>query len=258
MQRFKMRDFTHTIYKELLLELLAKGYQFVRVKDYFDGNYDKNRAFVIMRHDVDRRPNASLEMAKIEQNMDIRATYYFRTIPTTFKPDTIKQIALLNHEIGYHYESLAEKNGDYKEAIKDFEYNLNRLREFYPVKNIAMHGRPTSKWDSRDLWKEYNYKDFDIISEPYFDFDFNEILYITDAGRAWGDEAVNLRDKVKSQFDFKIGSTQEIVELLKESKLPQKIMFNIHPEHWAKSSLEWYEIYTIRKSKNFIKRFVIR
>jgi len=83
------------------------------------------------------------------------------------------------------------------------------------------------------------------------------VFYATDAGRVWGDESINLRDKVKSQFDFKINSTQDIVVLLKESKLPQKIMFNIHPEHWAKSDLEWYKILVIRKVKNFIKKLII-
>jgi len=252
-----MRDFTHTIYKELLDTFVKNGYQFITVEEYFTLNYDLNKPFVLMRHDVDRMPNRSLAMAKIENSLGIKATYYFRTIPQTLKPNIIKEIALLGHEIGYHYESLAETNGDYEKAIEDFEKNLKILRELYPIKNIAMHGRPTSKWDSRDLWKKYDYKDFNIISEPYFDFDFNEILYATDAGRAWGDESINLRDKVDTEFNFNINHTKDIIALLENKKLPNQIMLNIHPEHWAKNNLEWYEIYIIRKFKNIIKRFLI-
>jgi len=58
-------------------------------------------------------------------------------------------------------------------AIDDFRLNLEKLRELYPVKTICMHGSPLSKWDNRDLCKRYNYRDFGIIGEPYFDVDLD-------------------------------------------------------------------------------------
>ena len=72
-------------------------------------------------------------------------------------------------------------------AIDDFRLNLEKLRKFYPVKTICMHGSPLSKWDNRDLWKKYNYRDYGIIGEAYFDIDFGEVLYLTDTGRRWDD-----------------------------------------------------------------------
>jgi len=59
-----------------------------------------------------------------------------------------------------------EKFGDklFQLAICDFERNLEKLRELYPVKTICMHGSPLSKWDNRDLWKRYNYRDYGIIA----------------------------------------------------------------------------------------------
>ena len=52
---------------------------------------------------------------------EIKATYFFRTIPHTFKPETIKEIAGMGHEIGYHYENLSEiskeERGKRKEEI---------------------------------------------------------------------------------------------------------------------------------------------
>ena len=253
-----MKDFTHKIYKELLQTLQEKNYQFITVEEYFTDTYDKNRPFIMMRHDVDRRPLSSLQMAKIENSLGVKATYYFRTIPQTLKPDIIKAIANLGHEIGYHYECLAETNGDYEKAIADFELNLSLLNELYPIKNIAMHGRPTSKWDSRLLWDKYDYKKYGILSEPYFDIDFNEIFYITDSGRAWDNETINLRDRVDTKFKFFFKHTEEIIESLKNDKLPSKIMINIHPEHWAEDNIEWYKIMLIRKVKNFVKKMVIK
>jgi hypothetical protein len=252
-----MKDFTHKIYKKLLITLRESNFQFLTIDEFYNSKYNKSKPLILIRHDVDRRPNSSLQMAKIENSMGIKATYYFRTIPSTFKLEIIKEIADLGHEIGYHYESLAETNGDYKEAIKDFENNLNRLREIYPIKTIAMHGRPTSKWDSRLLWDEYDYKKYSIVIEPYFDINFKEILYITDAGRAWDNEKVNLRDKVDSGFDFLFTHTEDIITLLKEKKNPNMIMVNIHPEHWSDGGFEWYRVLIIRKVKNFIKKILI-
>ncbi len=253
-----MKDFTHNIYRQLLETLKNRHFQFITVEEYFNSKYDATKPFIMMRHDVDRRPNSSLEMARIEKSMGVKATYYFRTIPQTLKPKIIKDIAGLGHEIGYHYESLAETNGDYESAIKDFEINLSILNDLYPIKNIAMHGRPTSKWDSRLLWERYDYKKYEILSEPYFDIDFNKILYITDAGRAWNNESINLRDKVDTEFNFFFNHTEDIIKQLNKEKLPNMIMMNIHPEHWAKTDVEWYKILIIRKTKNTIKRMVIK
>lgn len=253
-----MRDFTFEMYEKLVKAFLEQSYNFITIEEYFSQIIEPNKKYILMRHDVDRKPQNSLAMAKLEASLGIRATYYFRTIKETFKKDIISQIALLNHEIAYHYESLAEHSGDYKKAIEDFEYNLRRLRELYPVKNIAMHGRPTSKYDSRKLWEKFNYKDYNILSEPYFDIDFNKVLYLTDASRSWDNSAFNLRDKVQSRFNFNFKSSQDIIDALKNKELPRVIMFNIHPEHWSSDSYEWYKTLLIRSAKNFIKRKIVR
>ena len=43
------------------------------------------------------------------------------------------------------------------------------------------------------MWKYFNYRDFGIVGEPYFDIDFEKILYLTDTGRRW--DGVSIRDK---------------------------------------------------------------
>jgi len=251
-----MRDFTLKTYKKFLQKLLNYGYEFITVEEYFTKKIAPDKKYIIMRHDVDRKPKNSLAMAEVENSLKVKATYYFRTIPQTFNPYIIHTIALLNHEIAYHYESLAETNGDYEKALNDFKNNLGKLRKLYPIKNIAMHGRPTSKWDSRLLWKKFNYKEFGLLSEPYFDINFNKVLYLTDASRSWNNSAFNLRDKVESNFSFNFKAIQDIIEALNTDSLPNIIMFNIHPEHWANNTFEWYKILLIRIIKNSIKRML--
>ena len=66
-----------------------------------------------------------------------------------------------------------------------------------------MHGSPLSKYDNKLLWKYYNYRDFGIIGEPYFDVDFSKVLYLTDTGRRWNGNRVSIRDKISS-FMFQV------------------------------------------------------
>ena len=74
-----------------------------------------------------------------------------------------------------------------------------------------MHDSPLSKYDNRLLWKYYNYRDYGIIGEPYFDIDFNDVFYLTDTGRRWDGEKVSVRDKVKRTKD-KAQSTKHKVQ----------------------------------------------
>ena len=101
----------------------------------------------------------------------------------------------MGHEVSYHYEDLSLSMGDYQKAIALFVNNLSLIRQYYPAKTICMHGSPTSKWDNRDIWDYYNYRDFGIIAEPYFDVDFSTVFYITDTGRSWN----NWGNKLKRQ-----------------------------------------------------------
>ena len=68
---------------------------------------------------------------------------------------------------------------------------------------------------------------------------------------------MNLRDKVKSKFVFSFKQTEDIILALEQDKLPNKIMFNIHPEHWANSNVGWWRIWIVRKIKNYGKRIFL-
>lgn len=261
-----MKDFTLQTYKNLIQTLKDKNYRFVKVRDYFENGIAKTSSVIIMRHDVDRRPNYSLRMARLENELGVQSTYYFRTVPKTFKPGIINEISDLGHEIGYHYENLSEVHNKnlvlsedvYDRAFDNFKENLIKLRNIYPVKSIVMHGRPLSNWDNRLLWKKYDYHNFGISSELYLDIDFNEVLYITDASRSWNNGSFNRRDKVNTKYDFQFDHTMDIVDSIDQSSLPARIIINAHPEHWAKTDSEWFRIWLVRKIKNFIKKIIIK
>jgi hypothetical protein len=89
-----------------------------------------------------------------------------------------------------HYE------GRFIKGIADFQKNLEELRKLAPVSTICMHGSPLSKYDSKDLWKHFDYHDFGIIGELYFDVDFKKVFYLTDTGRKWDGDKVSVRDRM--------------------------------------------------------------
>jgi len=102
-----------------------------------------------------------------------------------------------------------------------------------------MHGSPLSKYDNKELWKYYDYRDYGIIGEPYFDLDYAEIFYITDTGRKWNNKDASLRDKVDSGFDIEVKDTRHFIELLLAGAMPAKIMINTHPQRWDDRILPW-------------------
>ena len=124
---------------------------------------------------MDKKPENALKMARIEKELGVNATYYFRIVKESFDENIIQKLANIGHEIDYHYEDICLARGNFENAIKLFEQHLKKFRGLYPIKTICMHGSPLSKWDNRLIWEKYNYKDYEILGEPYFDIDFNTV-----------------------------------------------------------------------------------
>lgn len=246
-------DYTHSIYEQLLVALQQKNQQFLSLQDYFL-HHPKKKA-VVLRHDVDRLPSNALYMARLEYDLGVVASYYFRAVPASFDESIITQIKELGHEIGYHYEDLAIAKGDLKKAIRHFESQLARFRKVYPVQTICMHGSPLSQYDNRDLWKHYGYRDFGIFGEPYFDLDFNKVFYISDTGRKWNNEGSSVRDKVDSEFNIQIRNTAHLIELIEGNKLPDQLMINTHPQRWFDFGPMWMRELVWQNTKNVIKKY---
>jgi len=126
-----------------------------------------------------------------------------------------------------------------------------------------MHGSPLSKYDNKDIWKKYDYRELGIIGEPYLDIDFNEVFYLTDTGRRWDGYKVSIRDKVSSQQKLweKQGlvfhSTQDIINAANEGRLPDKIMMTFHPQRWTSNPIWWTKELVMQNVKNAVKKAII-
>ena len=153
-----------------------------------------------------------------------------------------------------------------KIVIGLFEKHLEEIRKYYPVKTICMHGSPLSKYDNKLLWKYYNYKDYGITGEPYFDIDFNDVFYLTDTGRRWDGDRVSIRDKVNRSpiTDYQsqktwptYHSTSQIIKAIKRGTFPKKAMITFHPQRWTDNPFLWTKELVWQNLKNVGKSFLI-
>ncbi|KFZ44968.1 hypothetical protein DS62_02085 [Smithella sp. SC_K08D17] len=265
-----MKDFTLQAYRALLKSLNSKSYLFRTFSDFI---INTNGKVIVLRHDVDKLPENSLVSAKLENEIGIKGSYYFRAVPESWDENIIKEISALGHEIGYHYENLSEMSKTksvrseeqlFDLAFDDFRRNLEKLRALAPVSTICMHGSPLSKWDSRDLWKKYDYKSLGIVGEPYFDIDFSKAFYLTDTGRRWDGFKVSRRDRIPQYQDQweEVGlvfhSTQDIIDAANNGRLPSQIMITVHPQRWTDNKWHWMKEYLTQNAKNQVKRLLVK
>lgn len=260
----KRLDFTLLTYRKLLEALKEHGYVFITFEQYCQVSAERlPKRFVILRHDVDLRAKNSLATAQIEHELELQASYYFRVVPESNQPEVIREIAALGHEIGYHYEDMAIMHGDTEKALAHFQEQLAYFRQYYPVSTICMHGAPTSKYDGRELWKHYDYREYGVIGEPYFDVDFSKVFYLTDTGRRWDGYKVSVRDKIPQYQDqwtergWVYRRSSQIIEAAEQSQLPACIMITTHPQRWTNNPLLWIKEVVVQTIKNTIKRLFL-
>lgn len=239
-------DFTLDKYKQLLAALQSYG---------FNG--------LVLRHDVDLFPGNSLRTARIEATAGLFGIYYFRAVPESWDEGIIKEIASLGHEVGYHYESLTTCDGDVDKAYSDFCKNLEALRKLVPVRSICMHGSPRSPYDSKDIWKKYDYHVLGIENEPYLDTDFSKVFYLTDTGRRWDGYKMSVRDRIPQYQDewtaqgLTFHSTDDVIDGLRRGRIPKDLMITVHPQRWNPFGVTWCKEMALQNMKNVIKRVLV-
>jgi len=244
-------DFTLNKYKSLCEAIIKSNYKVLTMRDYLIEK--PNGKLIILRHDVDRKPLNALKMAKLENGLGITSTYYFRMKKGVFDPSIIRRIANMGHEIGYHYEVLDKAKGDFKKAIEIFKKELEEFRKICDVKTICMHGNPLSKWVNKDLWRKYDFAEFDIIGEPYLSVDYSKVLYLTDTGRKWNSR-FRVKDNISARVNtqIKVRNTDDIIKIINNGQSNQ-ICILTHPNRWSDGFTEWLVELIWQNTKNLGK-----
>ncbi len=248
-------DFRQKLLPVLYNTLKEQRYDFITFREFLNGKAGEK--FIILRHDVEKHYDRALKFAEMQHQLGIKGTYFFR-MSSHYDEEVIKKITALGHEAGYHYDDLSRCHGNYEEAIRRFEHNLEKLRRITEINTIAMDGSPLSKYDNRLLWDKYDYHNYGIIGEPYFDVDYNEVYYLTDTGRRWDGRHVSVRDKVNGNKQLPARHTNDLIKLAASGQLPDKLLITFHPQRWTDSTPAWLKELIWQNFKNQVKRIMIK
>ncbi|MFH2125425.1 MAG: hypothetical protein ABIK12_02845 [Pseudomonadota bacterium] len=174
-------------------------------------------------------------MSRIENELNIQSSYYFRW--KTIDIEMINRLKCEGHEIGYHFETIAdyvkqESMGDVNkfnlgnsksECIKLFEQNLLKFREITkaPCTTVASHGSRVNAQlgiSNNVLLESQSVKDrLGIVLETYDKKYLKEFdIYISDT-----------QMEVNDGFRYGTNPMAAIDQCI------PRIMLLTHPNHWA-------------------------
>jgi hypothetical protein len=247
-------NFSHEILLELYGALRSSGYSISPIDILMSDDINKTNEKVTIRHDVDNYPDRALKMANLEAINDIISIYFFRYQHLQTASNYINKISKLGHKIGYHYENLANHNGNTVAAMNEFKSHLSLYRNRWDIQFISMHGSPFSRFNNSKMWINKDASEFDLFDVSALS-SLDEFLYLTDTGGYWNNPKYNLRDTInsdlKSNYSFK--STNSLIDNIKNNKLPKRLMINIHPQRWSDKPWICFLESTLQHCKNPIK-----
>lgn len=175
-------NFNIELYEQIIKLYQQAGYDFI---DFHGELNPQNK--IILRHDIDFDVKKSLEIAHLENKLEVIATYFFllRSDSYNFCEESnlqaIKEIAALGHEVSIHFDPTLYS--DLENGMK-FEIQLFRLLTGLEPKIVSFH-RPSQFFLDHD-------DPFFGLPHTYQDKFFKDIKYIADsAGGFFYDDPID-------------------------------------------------------------------
>jgi len=225
--------FTHAAYARLLDAIRDAGCETLTVREYLTGGRLPER-FVVLRHDVDRKPARAEALARLEADLGVAATYYFH--PSAFRETRSERVAGLGHEVGYHYDDLATARGDRETARALFANNLRVFRRACDVATVSPHAAALSSHDNASLWEHAaSFEEFGLLGDADRSVDYVDLTFFSDAGRTFRERPA---DRARSLGERHQAATADAVDDLasrfREGDV-QRACVLTHPRRWTTS-----------------------
>ncbi len=125
-------------YSKLLSAFKGAGYSFCGYEE-IDTRLAEGLPFVVLRHDIDISLRPALEIARIEYEQEVQATYFvwlrspFYNLLNRLNAEIVRQIHAYDHHIALQVD-LASYDGDCAEALMEIDV----LSKFYPYINTRI------------------------------------------------------------------------------------------------------------------------
>jgi hypothetical protein len=211
---YHFSDFTETNYRKLL-SLAQTRFNFISYDQAFE---DKKSNVVIWRHDVDFSIHRALALAKIENELGIKSTFFIHLGSTCYNcfEDEIKEIIgkiiLLGHSIGLHFyaQYYGIQSKDELEEKLLFEQNILETILKQKLSVFSFHN-PDSK-----ILNNYTEIRYAGLINTYSNFIRDNFAYCSDSNGYWRHERLE---------DFLLNNESNKIQVL------------THPEWWQKEIL---------------------
>lgn len=231
--------FTFAAYARLCQAIVDSGLRVLTVQDALGQTLSPGD--VILRFDVDARPEHALYMARLLHHCELPGTFYWHVVPPgLFRVDLIRAVADLGFEVGYHYATLSRCAGDIAAAADLFRREVTLFRAAgFTVRTVAAHGAPG--WDNQRLLQARPelMTECGLIGEAYHSFDFAHVQYVSDAG--WGWRRFPLRsDAQRFRLEQGVSALPRLTNAQVQALVhhPAACLYiNTHPELWFRSGL---------------------
>lgn len=182
-------EFTYEGYYNLIKYLRDNDYE---ITDYFD--YRKYKKAAILRHDVDYSLEKAVELAKLENDLGAKSTYFimltsdFYNVFSKKSKQLIKEITELGHEIGLHFDEVLYSAKEISKVgianlIKKEAIQLSEVLD-YEIKAVSMH-RPSKETLQSDIKIE------GLINSYSREF-FNNFKYVSDSRMRWREDVLKV------------------------------------------------------------------
>jgi hypothetical protein len=209
-EKFHFNDFTHKHYAEII-QAAKKNYQFA---EYSNSLMHDFNSYILCRHDVDFSVDEAVNLAIIENEFGVTATYfvllhsdYYNVFEKKVK-NAFQRILSLGHRLALHFDPFYFdiENKEQLEKYLLFEKNIIETIFKTNVTVFSFHN-PTEEMLKFDDWSYAG-----LINTYAKEFKEN-FAYCSDSNGYW---------RFKRMFD--------VVSL----EIPKKLQILTHPEWWTK------------------------
>jgi hypothetical protein len=167
-------DVCHAGYRTLLETALGSGYAFL---PFHEHDTTKDELVCLLRHDVDSDLDAALDIARIEAELGVLATYFVMLRSPVYNAfsranhELVERILELGHHLGLHYDpGFAPRAGRTHEDEIDVERRALAEMLGAPVRAVAFHQvslAPGSEAiEVRDAVKATYMPGYEFIADP--------------------------------------------------------------------------------------------
>jgi hypothetical protein len=133
-EKYKFSDFTLKHYKKIIKTLKEK-HTFMSFT-----NFEKQKNFVLKRHDVDFTLENALDLAIIESELGVTSTYFlmlhceFYNLLEKKNIEIVKKISNMGHEIGLHFDAQFYDISDDEDLNDKISLEKRVLENFLEIK----------------------------------------------------------------------------------------------------------------------------